>query len=710
MAKTILILFVLAGVLAAPGDLSSCGPFLPETLFSTNRGPFDEARYFGGQLDIIGPRYNRIYLVVAYRYFAGIGLSEADQQALQAKPSGSDFWNDQGSSAVQEWLKLRVTVGAPPIDHIEQFKTFANNAYILNCGDDAFRSAAATLTEHARAGASHDDLRAWVAAQDEVFANCSSAMRWQPDPAGQKPHVPAASGAGAVPWMQADRAYQIAAAEFYAGQFDAAAADFRRIAEEHASPWHAIAPYLAARALIRKATMVDAGAAPAAQDQLRQVLASPDAAPWHESARGLQRYLRVQTDTRGALNDLARRLQTEKTGVARTMNDYRLVLDRLENHQQNAPHDEDITDWIFTFQNGPADHAADKWRTTQSLPWLVAALALNDHPDAAMLAAAGHVPDTSPAYLTLQYHRLRRLPAEESRPELDAILRREMPVSPRNMFLAERMRLARNWDEMLHDAPRREAGTLVAESFEEPAKGRPMRYFDDDAAGILDRQAPLAILRQAAQNPSLPKNLQLEVASAVWVRAIMLNDTHMAKDITPVLASLAPSLKPQLDQYLAAKDEAARAFEAAWLLLNDPGMRPSIGSGAGRLTPTRRIDNFRDNWWCPADKTTGGAPDAAFVSTAQRAEARRQRERLDTFPAAPTFLARQVVEWAEKHPDDPRVPESLRLAVRAARFACGGEPQTDRWAKRAFRLLHGRYPQTDAARRTPYWYGTGRPL
>jgi hypothetical protein len=91
MAKTILILFVLAGVLAAPGDLSSCGPFLPETLFSTNRGPFDEARYFGGQLDIIGPRYNRIYLVVAYRYFAGIGLSEADQQALRPSRPGRIF-------------------------------------------------------------------------------------------------------------------------------------------------------------------------------------------------------------------------------------------------------------------------------------------------------------------------------------------------------------------------------------------------------------------------------------------------------------------------------------------------------------------------------------------------------------------------------------------------------------------------------------------
>jgi len=45
--------------------------------------------------------------------------------------------------------------------------------------------------------------------------------------------------------------------------------------------------------------------------------------------------------------------------------------------------------------------------------------------------------------------------------------------------------------------------------------------------------------------------------------------------------------------------------------------------------------------------------------------------------------------------------------VRAGRYACGGDAQTDHWMKRAFRLLHSRYANTEAARRTPYWYGLG---
>jgi len=103
----------------------------------------------------------------------------------------------------------------------------------------------------------------------------------------------------------------------------------------------------------------------------------------------------------------------------------------------------------------------------------------------------------------------------------------------------------------------------------------------------------------------------------------------------------------------------------------------------------------------------GAEPQAAFLSAAQRAAVRQQRERLDSFPAAVTFMARQAVAWAGTHPDDSRVPESLRLAVRGVRYSCGGDDQTDRWAKRAFQLLHSRYAQTKAASQTRYWYKAG---
>ena len=718
MAKRILILFLLAGVLICPYDLSSCGPFLPETVFTTKLAPLDEARFYRGQLDILQPQYRRIYLMAAYRYLTGIGLGKADQRALLAKPAGPDFWIDRDSPAIQGWLQARVQLGVPPLDQIDRFKMLPDRVFILNCGDDAFRNATATLVERGRAGVSHDDLRDWVAAQDQVFANCSGATG---------PSVPATLPATAARGMQADRAYQIAAAEFYAGQFDAASADFLRIAGDRSSSWHGIAPYLVARALIRKAMIDDPAAAPAAQEQLRKVLADPDAAAWHESARGLARYLLARTQPGRALSEFAHAVATEKTGVAGEMQDYRLMLDQYANRNKDVPRDEDIADWIAAMQYTADDHALAKWRVTRSLAWLVAALTYADQPDRELMAAAAQVAATSPAFTTVDFHRLRLMSAGDARPKLDAALRRKMPVSARNLFLAARMRVSPDWDDLLRYAPRTVAGTtafgpwgvpyLPAGSGEgqQPAT-KPELHFDDDAARILDRQAPLAMLRLAAGNSSLPPNLQLQVARAVWVRSILLNDTGTAAGIAPALASLAPQFKPYIDGYLAAPDEKTRAFAAAWLMLNNPGMRPSIDSGAGRLAPVAKMDDFRDNWWCAADSAQrpmnaplellyrGDSPEARFLSPAQRATAQHEQEGLASSPAALTLLARQTVQWIEAHPDDPRAPEALSLTVRAGHYGCGGDDQTDRWVKRAFQLLHSRYPKTEAARRTRYWF------
>jgi hypothetical protein len=713
MAKTILIVMILAGILMAPDDLSSCGPFFPEALFAPKSKPFDAARYYGGRLDIIQPHYEKIYLLTAYRYLAGLGLSAADQAALLEKAAQPDPWG-YPDHALDAWLRARVLVGAPALDRVDRFKLYEARAYILNCGDDAFRHAAETLGRHFQAGFDHDELRAWVAAQDQVFENCAATP-------GGAAEIPPPAAAGAPPWMQADRAYQIAAAEFYAGEFDTAAAEFRRIAADRVSPWHGIAPYLAGRALIRKTTLVDPAVAPAARDQLQNVLADPDAAQWHASARDLLRYLQVQTDPQAALREAAHEVETQRTGVAQSMHDYRLLLDHYGNQAQNPPRDDAITDWLQTLQYDPKDHALERWRATHALTWLVAALTNADKPNPEIMAAAAGVAQSSPAYLTVQFHRLRLLPADEARPRIEQVLARQLPAPARNQFLAERMRVASSWDDLLRYAPRTEAATVEG-GFQvvlKLADHSPAQYFDADAARILDRQAPLAVLLAAAGNLALPPNLQLEVARAVWVRAILLNNPETARAIAPLLGSLAPGLKPYLDGYVAAADETTRSFATAWLLLNNPGMRPSIDYGLGRATAASRIDDFRDNWWAQATNRPwagnaplqllyqGAEPKTAFVTPAESAAVRGERERMDAFPAAPTFMAREAVAWAGLHPDDPRVPESLRLAVRAARFACAGDGQTDRWSRRAFDLLHTHYAKTEAARRTPYWYKVG---
>jgi len=704
MAKRILILFVLAAALIAPDDLSSCGPFLPEAVFTSRAAPLDEARYFSGQLDILQPQYKRIYLMAAYRYLTGIGLSKTDQKTLTAPPSAGDALFYPNTVPVGIWLQARVTVGAPPLAHIDQFK-WLGEAYILNCGDDAFRNAAATLAARMQAGDSHDDLRAWVAAQDQVFANCSG-----------PPSIPLPLPPVAPAWMRADRAYQVAAAEFYAGKFDAAEADFLRIAADRSSPWHAIAPYLAARTLIRKATLSDPHAAPAAQAQLEKVVADPEAAPWHASARGLIGFLRVETDRDAVLGELARKVATQKTDVATVMNDYRIIWDEYDSRGKQPPLNDDLTDWIAAMHYTSGDHALVRWRATHSLPWLVAALTWASAPDADLMAAAAQVPRTSPGFLTVEFHWTRLLAPADARPQLDAILGGKLSAAARNLFLASRMRLARDWGEMLQFGPR-----MVAAIDNDDGKQKAgIRQFDEDAAHILNREAPLPVLLEAARSRDLAPNLQMRIARAVWVRAILLHDVKTGLAIAATLAAVAPDLKPYLDAYLSAPDDMTRQFAGTWLLLHDPGMRPWMDAGTGRLAPDQKIDNFRDNWWCAVDTSRrpmnaplellyqGATPEAAFRSADERAAAKKQWDVLAEAPAAPTLLAKQTIEWAEAHPNDARVPEALALVVQAGHYACSGDDATDGWVERAFRLLQGRYPSSGAARRTPLWFKSGR--
>ena len=175
--------------------------------------------------------------------------------------------------------------------------------------------------------------------------------------------------------------------------------------------------------------------------------------------------------------------------------------------------------------------------------------------------------------------------------------------------------------------------------------------------------------------------------------------------------------------YLEANEAGSRNFAAIFLMLRFPGMRPYVQSGFGRLTPPGKLDQLRDNWWCPFRPVpdappdyyrvssvlkapllvlyADGAPKAQFLSPEQRARAENEWSRLTTMPPAPEYLIAQTVEWVNGHSGDPRAAEALHLAVRAARYGCGAKPGA---SKAAFQLLHRRYPDSEWARKTKYWY------
>jgi hypothetical protein len=212
---------------------------------------------------------------------------------------------------------------------------------------------------------------------------------------------------------------------------------------------------------------------------------------------------------------------------------------------------------------------------------------------------------------------------------------------------------------------------------------------------------------------------------SAWVRSVLLGDEKTATLITPILQELAPELKQPLQVYLDARDPRARTFAAVFLLLKFPGMRPYVQTGFGRLQALGKLDNLRDNWWCPFDPGLNsaspgyyrqasilteplrllyadGAPQAQFLSADERARGRREWAEISKMAPAPDYLAGQTVEWARSNPTDPRAPEALHLAVRATRYGCDVGKSGS--SKEAFQLLHRRYPDSDWARKTKYYY------
>lgn len=781
IARAGLALCVIAVLLYSPRLLFSCGPFFPSTVFTYTLHPdFPLERFARGELGVLQPTYARSYLAIAYRYLSGVGLNPEEQKAAQAlwqeRLDRRTIWNSEGPDWIQRWRDARNAVpGVGALPEIEVYRPVADNegdfGSYLNCPVDAFRTAAGTLEKRiAQFGVDSAIVRDWMMVQDQVFANCA---KGQTIPALAQPGLPAL--------MQADRAYQIAAANFYAGNYDTARQMFADIAKDPSSPWKQIAPYLVARTLLRQAILrpseveEDKVLLAQAETQAQAVLSDSSLSEIHPAAQRLLNRVRLRLHPAEQLHRLAEAIGQKNVGEAlkQSLWDYTFLLDTLlgeanvygteEKRQQLSQNfatpaalrnRDDVTDWILIFQDSgkaTGDYALRKWNETSSLPWLVASLAEIDasHPQVpALLAAADKVTSDSLAFPTIAFHHARLLieagEKDQARERLDALLSSggpALPPSSRNLFLALRMPLSRSLDEWLTYAQRVPAGIFYDEdgrelpgsddnggALKEFADGRTL--FDRDATRVLNQGMPVHLLTKVVTSEKLPLHLRRELALAAWVRAVVLDDTESGKKLAPIVVSLIPALQQNLEVYLAAESSEARKFAAVFLMLHFPGTRPYVGSGVSRLTPLEQIDGYRDNWWCsfvePGELDTPNflrfnripaitagndlgqsaalaivSPD--FLDQEQRKAAKEEWQQLTNLGVAPSYLSRHAIDWAQKHPDDPRVPEALHLAVRSTRYGCT-YGQSSGFSKQAFQLLHRRYADSSWAKKTPYWY------
>jgi hypothetical protein len=173
----------------------------------------------------------------------------------------------------------------------------------------------------------------------------------------------------------------------------------------------------------------------------------------------------------------------------------------------------------------------------------------------------------------------------------------------------------------------------------------------------------------------------------------------------------------------AEKTAEAKHFADVFLLLGLPEARPVYASGLGRLEEPGRIDDYRDNWWCPFDTDVdldalanirfqrtlvprGDAERAARLVAAfsdeERVRGREEYRRLEACGCGLDYLGGETLGYARVHAEDARVPEALHRTVRVGRYSCL-RAESPRVARAAFRLLHGRYAKSEWAKKTPTW-------
>lgn len=509
------VLLTTAVLLLIPLVVNGHSPYQPTVIFFHAEFPDHPLADFArGQVGILQRTWSRGYLVVYYRYLSGHPLNAAEQTSFLAqrdlhaaaalRPRPSDSWKigaEFENAPPQRWVRARAQfrTDKPPSGAGEDWWDYQAGG---DCLDDSFLTAIRTLRNRARRYGAHSrELQEWINAQDQVYQNCPLEKANRPLNGIIPGELPSTASALA----RADRAYQIAAAHFYANNSDEAVRRFSEIARDIKSPWHDTAAYLVARTAFRSAIPSDV-ASPDPK-RLMQADANLQAASAQitdrhlkKSLAGLRQYVALRLKPEEQFHVLAGKISSGGSGdrFGQDVVDLGYLIDRATGSTPDFPNVQpwtakylkkaeewrnrryteietarttsDLTDWVMTVSwNTPAaaQHAIQHWQKRQSLPWLVAALLVahgSDKVTASLLDAAAHVAPDSPAYPTAVLHRARLLrergEVAAARRVLEEALGRskDWPVSVANQFKQERLLVADSPDDFARLLPQQPVG------------------------------------------------------------------------------------------------------------------------------------------------------------------------------------------------------------------------------------------------------------
>jgi len=697
-------------------------------------------KYAAGNLGVLSSSYWRVYLYLAYQATQGRGLTPAQVASLKIWDwhvgeghRAWDYVNNAEKNGSGEWFKARTPLAAQAGLPAEAEVTITGSeewGSYVNCHPDAFRRAAATAKARAQLGPGGKPdqwFKAWLEGQDAVFANCGSGT-------SLKTVLPPAIPDNAPAWLKADRSYQEAAANFYSGNLDVARRQFLAVAQDAGSPWQPLGAYLAARCLIRSATLQGKGdddGRTARFKQAREELAA--LAPSYAPARQMMSLIDARLDPAAQLKVLARRLEQEPFSVdtPNMLSDYLLLLDKLPRNEMIEAK-EPLTAWIGIMQGDSFswDDSRDNPEVQERRKLALAATRQywHKHGDALWLAplltfaksgelseaerkAAAAVPASHPLYQTMQYNLLRLAVAEnrlaQADKEIDRLLASQgkgMSVATTNRFLALKMLTAGTLESFA------KAGRRVQDPVERGAPiddgAKEAEGTDDDFRLAVYRYLPMASLKALYANPDLLPASKVELRETIFARALIANDEATALSLLDSVAEGRNTTAHLYTRYRKAASGAERKLAAALILVNTPELWPQVVNNA----------NLGFDGYCKT-LSVGDRPALAprFLSKEQRAEAEREQQALRQLSLRSIFLAPTLMVWASAKPNDVEAPKALHLLVASMRNECfWAYPAEERlpaqtelrnkYSKQAFAMLHKLYPNSDWARKTKYYY------
>ncbi len=413
--------------------------------------------------------------------------------------------------------------------------------------------------------------------------------------------------------------------------------------------------------------------------------------------------------------------------------------------------DDELTEWIFTYQiqNDEAYlHAFDRWKQSGSQMWLMTAMT-KAKPNLSgfreLMDAAKEVSPSSPAYYTIAYHQVKILIDQNNKPEARKVLARvldesgDMPVSTRNLFMQQRMKVAETLSEFLAAATRRPFGfsydddtartidEIIAEQkgwynaeYEEKSQAeydlgiekefaakrlwQDRQFFDDEVAGIINSNFPTSMMIEVLDKPEIPDYLKRRLVLTTWTRAYLLKDEKTALAMAPQVVAVKAEIAPFMAAYVTAKTPAERETAGLYLLLKNGDLSPYLQTGfEPEAVPD--IDMWQDErWWCEQydytyDNNGNEIPAATFsppfLSRLQSDQARTQKASLKKIEDGLSYLSGRVMKWAQTGVPDKRLPEALYLIFQGnqwIKYSCGNASEETR--KKAGDILRTRYPRS----------------